>query len=58
MTEKPIVEFFFSPGSRYSYLAASQIPSIEAETGASDGVIRVRVNRPCGRTCSREIVWS
>src|SRR5262245_29817145 len=33
MTEKPIVEFFFSPGSRYSYLAASQIPSIEAETG-------------------------
>jgi len=27
------VEFFFSPGSRYSYLAASQIPSIEAETG-------------------------
>jgi 2-hydroxychromene-2-carboxylate isomerase len=33
MTEAPSVEFFFSPGSRYSYLAASQIPSIEAETG-------------------------
>jgi 2-hydroxychromene-2-carboxylate isomerase len=29
------VEFFFSPGSRYSYLAASQIPSLEAETGCA-----------------------
>jgi len=28
-----VVEFFFSPGSRYSYLAASQIASIESETG-------------------------
>jgi 2-hydroxychromene-2-carboxylate isomerase len=28
-----VVEFFFSPGSRYSYLAASQIPRIEADTG-------------------------
>jgi len=28
-----IVEFFFSPGSRYCYLAASQIPRIEASTG-------------------------
>jgi 2-hydroxychromene-2-carboxylate isomerase len=28
-----VVEFFFSPGSRYSYLAASQIPSIESQTG-------------------------
>jgi 2-hydroxychromene-2-carboxylate isomerase/heme-degrading monooxygenase HmoA len=27
------VEFFFSPGSRYSYLAASQIGALEAETG-------------------------
>jgi 2-hydroxychromene-2-carboxylate isomerase len=27
------VEFFFSPGSRYSYLAASQIRALEAETG-------------------------
>ena len=27
------VAFFFSPGSRYSYLAASQIPALEAETG-------------------------
>jgi 2-hydroxychromene-2-carboxylate isomerase len=27
------VEFFFSPGSRYSYLAASQIPLLEADTG-------------------------
>jgi len=33
MSGKPLVEFFFSPGSRYSYLAASQIPSIEAEAG-------------------------
>ena len=31
--EQPLVEFFFSPGSRYSYLAASQIPSIESATG-------------------------
>ena len=28
-----LVEFFFSPGSRYSYLAASQIGALEAETG-------------------------
>jgi 2-hydroxychromene-2-carboxylate isomerase len=27
------VEFFFSPASRYSYLAASQMPALEAETG-------------------------
>ena len=30
---RPIVEFFFSPGSRYSYLAASQVPGLERETG-------------------------
>ncbi len=29
------VEFFFSPGSRYSYLAASQIARLEADTGCS-----------------------
>ena len=28
-----IIEFFFAPGSRYSYLAASQIPSLESPTG-------------------------
>ena len=28
-----VVEFFFSPGSRYSYLAASQVPSLESESG-------------------------
>jgi 2-hydroxychromene-2-carboxylate isomerase len=33
MPRPTIVEFFFSPGSRYSYLAASQIPSLESETG-------------------------
>ena len=27
------VEFFFGPGSRYSYLAASQLARVEAETG-------------------------
>ena len=27
------VEFLFSPGSRYCYLAASQVPALEAETG-------------------------
>jgi 2-hydroxychromene-2-carboxylate isomerase len=31
----PIVEFFFSPGSRYSYLAASQMAQLEAETGCT-----------------------
>jgi 2-hydroxychromene-2-carboxylate isomerase len=31
--EQPVIEFFFSPGSRYSYLAASQIPRLESETG-------------------------
>ena len=35
MSAKPIIEFFFSPGSRYSYLAASQIGKIEAETGCT-----------------------
>jgi 2-hydroxychromene-2-carboxylate isomerase len=29
------VEFFFAPGSRYSYLAASQMPRLAAETGAT-----------------------
>jgi 2-hydroxychromene-2-carboxylate isomerase len=28
-----LVEFFFSPGSRYCYLAASQIAALQAETG-------------------------
>lgn len=27
------VEFFYGPGSRYSYLAATQLPAIEEETG-------------------------
>lgn len=31
----PIVEFFFSPGSRYCYLAASQMPLLQAETGCT-----------------------
>jgi 2-hydroxychromene-2-carboxylate isomerase len=31
--EKRTIEFFFSPGSRYSYLAASQMARLEAETG-------------------------
>ena len=35
MRTRPTVEFFFSPGSRYSYLAASQIPGVEAETGCT-----------------------
>ena len=29
------VEFFFSPGSRYSYLAASQMALLEEETGCT-----------------------
>jgi 2-hydroxychromene-2-carboxylate isomerase len=33
MRDEATVEFFFSPGSRYSYLAASQMPSLERETG-------------------------
>jgi 2-hydroxychromene-2-carboxylate isomerase len=33
LTAERNIEFFFSPGSRYSYLAASQIPRIEARTG-------------------------
>ena len=33
MEAERIVEFFFSPGSRYSYLAASQVPRIEADIG-------------------------
>src|SRR5262249_4751516 len=34
MEASPRVEFFFSPGSRYSYLAASQMALLEAETGS------------------------
>lgn len=33
MSARPIIEFFFSPGSRYSYLAASQAPRIQSDTG-------------------------
>jgi 2-hydroxychromene-2-carboxylate isomerase len=29
------VDFFFGTGSRYSYLAAARVPSVEAETGAT-----------------------
>jgi 2-hydroxychromene-2-carboxylate isomerase len=35
MEASPRVEFFFSPGSRYSYLAASQMALLEAETGCT-----------------------
>ena len=34
LARSPVVEFFFSPASRYSYLAASQISLLEAETGS------------------------
>jgi 2-hydroxychromene-2-carboxylate isomerase len=30
-----VVEFFFAPGSRYSYLAASQMATLAAETGCT-----------------------
>ena len=30
-----VVEFFFSPGSRYSYLAASQMTTLATETGCT-----------------------
>lgn len=33
VSDELIVVFYFSPGSRYSYLAASQLPRIEASTG-------------------------
>lgn len=33
-TPAATVEFFFGPGSRYSYLAATQVPALAAETGA------------------------
>lgn len=29
------IDFFFGTGSRYSYLAAARVPSIEAQTGAT-----------------------
>jgi 2-hydroxychromene-2-carboxylate isomerase len=35
MEAAPTIEFFFSPGSRYSYLAATQIARLEAETGCT-----------------------
>ena len=46
------VEFFFSPGSRYSYLAASQIGRLELETGCHVDwrpVNGADVRRLCGR---------
>jgi 2-hydroxychromene-2-carboxylate isomerase len=30
----PAVEFYFGAGSRYSYLAATQLPAVAAEIGA------------------------
>jgi 2-hydroxychromene-2-carboxylate isomerase len=33
MTGRRSVQFFFGVGSRYSYLAATQIPKLAAETG-------------------------
>jgi 2-hydroxychromene-2-carboxylate isomerase len=33
VSAEPAVEFFFSPGSRYSYLAASQISRLERDHG-------------------------
>jgi len=33
VTQNLVVEFLFSPGSRYSYLASSQISQLEHETG-------------------------
>ena len=38
------VDFFFSPGSRYSYLASTQIASLEIDTGCS--VVWRPVNGP------------
>jgi 2-hydroxychromene-2-carboxylate isomerase len=35
MEPSPRVEFFFSPASRYSYLAASQMALLEVETGCT-----------------------
>lgn len=35
MQTKGVVEFFFSPGSRYSYLAASQMTGLEAANGCT-----------------------
>jgi 2-hydroxychromene-2-carboxylate isomerase len=35
MEASPRVEFFFSPASRYSYLAASQMALLEVETGCT-----------------------
>jgi 2-hydroxychromene-2-carboxylate isomerase len=31
----PVVEFYFGLGSRYSYLASTQIAALSAETGAA-----------------------
>lgn len=35
MAARRVVEFFFAPGSRYSYLAAGQLPALARETGFS-----------------------
>jgi 2-hydroxychromene-2-carboxylate isomerase len=39
------VDFFFGIGSRYSYLAATRFPRVEAEAGG-----RVQVARSSART--------
>ncbi len=35
MSTEPVVEFFFSRGSRYSYLAASRMAALASETGCT-----------------------
>jgi 2-hydroxychromene-2-carboxylate isomerase len=43
VNEETLVDFFFSPGSRYCYLAGSRVEGLEAETGC-----RVRWRAVCG----------
>jgi 2-hydroxychromene-2-carboxylate isomerase len=67
MSDVPVIEFFFSVGSRYSYLAASQMPKLESETGCpvdwrpvhSPDIRRLRGHDPfAGAPVSGQYDWT
>ena len=62
----PTVDFYYGPGSRYSYLASTQLDRIAAETGcrfdwhpvASGALMRLRGGRPFrGEPISGQYEW-
>ncbi|MGO9605132.1 MAG: 2-hydroxychromene-2-carboxylate isomerase [Candidatus Binataceae bacterium] len=67
MQTSPLVDFYFGIGSRYSYLASTQIARLESETGAhfewhplySPDLYRLRGNNPFeGEPSSGQYQWA